>query len=110
MSVNGARLTLTTIAVCLGLTLSAEPGRPSAEQQQQVFRSRTDLVQVDTVVVDKDGRPVHGLTKDDFELFDNRKPQEIVAVTEVQHDRAVLGADVPPPHIDVATNSGSAHE
>ena len=46
-------------------------------QQQPVFRARAELVQVDVAVVDRDGRPVHGLTKDDFTLLDRRRPQTI---------------------------------
>lgn len=41
----------------------------AAAQEQSVFRAGTRLVEVDVVVRDKNG-PVHGLTKDDFTLFD----------------------------------------
>lgn len=34
--------------------------------QQPTFKSRVELVTVDAIVVDKDGRPVKGLTPDDF--------------------------------------------
>jgi VWFA-related protein len=53
--------------------------------QQPTFRARTDLVQVDVVVVDKDGNHVRGLKKEDFQLFDRRKPRPISAFDEVQH-------------------------
>lgn len=33
-----------------------------------------DVVNVDVVVVDRDGRPVVGLTRDDFELLDDARP------------------------------------
>src|SRR5215207_8551288 len=36
--------------------------------QQPVFRAGVDLVTVDAIVVDKDGRPVTGFTADDFTL------------------------------------------
>jgi VWFA-related protein len=45
-------------------------------QQDPQFRVGARLVQVDVVVRDSRG-PVTGLTKDDFELFDKGKPQEI---------------------------------
>ena len=48
---------------CWGLACSA------TAQEQSVFRAGTRLVEVDVVVRDKNG-PVHGLTKDDFTLFD----------------------------------------
>jgi Ca-activated chloride channel family protein len=44
---------------------------------QTPFRSRTDLVSVYTTVTDRSGRLVPDLTKEDFELRDNGKPQRI---------------------------------
>jgi VWFA-related protein len=44
--------------------------------QNDVIRVNTQLVEVDVVVRGKDG-PVTGLTKDDFTLTDNGKPQRI---------------------------------
>ena len=41
------------------------------------FRSSTSLVEVDVIVKDKDGRFVSGLTADDFEVFEEGKPQPI---------------------------------
>lgn len=46
---------------------------------EQLFRSGADAVSVD-VLVTRDGRPVTGLTANDFELRDNGVPQEIRAV------------------------------
>ena len=39
--------------------------------QQGVFRATTDAVWVTATVIDKDGRLVTDLTKDDFEIRDN---------------------------------------
>lgn len=47
-----------------------------AAQDTPTFRTSTRLVQVDVVVKAKDA-PVGGLTKDDFQVFDNGKPQPI---------------------------------
>ena len=47
-----------------------------------------------------------GLTQADFQIFDNGKRQEIVAVTEYQHERAPLGPEIEPPQIDVAPATG----
>ena len=46
-----------------------------------MFRTTTQLVQIDVAAEDKDGKPVAGLTKDDFELFVRHKPQEIDTFT-----------------------------
>jgi VWFA-related protein len=46
------------------------------------LRVTTRLVQVNVVVNDKHGNPITGLTKNDFELLDNKKPQEIRVFSE----------------------------
>jgi VWFA-related protein len=50
-------------------------------QDESIFRTTTQLVQIDVAAEDKDGKPVAGLTKDDFELFVGKKPQEIATFT-----------------------------
>src|SRR5579884_3264864 len=47
------------------------------------FETTTDLVVVDVNVRDRDGRPVEGLKKEDFTIFEDGKPQQI-AVFEFQ--------------------------
>jgi hypothetical protein len=42
-----------------------------------IFRATTRLVQVSVIAQDKDGKPVAGLKREDFQLFDNGKPQPI---------------------------------
>ena len=49
-----------------------------ALDQSQVFRSTSTVVAVDVRVVDRSGRPIAGLTKDDFTVVDNGAPQDIV--------------------------------
>ena len=43
--------------------------------QEPVFRAGVDLVTVDAIVVDSDGRPVTGLTADDFTITVEGKPR-----------------------------------
>ena len=45
--------------------------------QQQVFRSTADTVSVFVTATDKSGHLITKLTKDDFQVFDNGKPQPI---------------------------------
>jgi VWFA-related protein len=42
------------------------------------------VVNVDVVVADRDGKPVTGLTKDDFEIFEDKKPQVITNFYEIR--------------------------
>jgi VWFA-related protein len=61
------------------LAVFAAPQAPpsSTPQSTPVIRSTSRLVQVSVVVLDKRGQSVSGLTRDDFELFENGKPQRI---------------------------------
>ncbi|HYP28973.1 MAG TPA: VWA domain-containing protein [Blastocatellia bacterium] len=51
--------------------------KPEGFDSEQPIRISTDLVQLDVVITDKNGRVVKGLTKDDFELFEKGKRQPI---------------------------------
>lgn len=46
------------------------------------LRTTTRLVQLNVIVQDNSGRPVHGLNKDDFILLDNGKPQTIALFSD----------------------------
>jgi hypothetical protein len=67
--------------MCLVHAQDRPPG-----QQPPVFRAGVDVVQVEASILDKDRRPVRGLTKADFQVFEDRKPQEIVDVQEILFD------------------------
>jgi VWFA-related protein len=60
----------------------------SAQQPPSRFRAGVDLVTVDAVVLDKDGNPVPGLTRQDFEVEEDGRVQQI---TEFQ------SVELPPP-------------
>ena len=69
-----------TLAFCLlpfALTGQQSPQAPP------VFRAGIDLVQVDVSVLDKDRRPVRGLTAADFTVLEDGKPQKIEAFSEI---------------------------
>ena len=50
----------------------------------QSFRSRIDIVQVTVTVRDMDGRLITGLTKDDFQVFEDGNPQDITQFTDAR--------------------------
>ena len=63
-------------------------------QQQPPFRSGASTVAVYTTVTDSSGRLVPGLTKDDFEIYDNGKLQPITLfATETQPISVVVMLD-----------------
>jgi Ca-activated chloride channel family protein len=63
------------VGVSLVVCLAAVTG--AAVQQPPVFRGASDAVHAFVTVTDKDGRLVTTLSKDDFELRDEGKPQPI---------------------------------
>lgn len=74
------------LGICLMLSLTAPAGlaagrKPQApakpEPQDQTVRLKTDLVDLRAVVTDKQGKPVTGLTKEDFEVIENGRNQMV---------------------------------
>lgn len=53
------------------------PARLPTGQQEEVIRVNTNLVQVDVIVTDKDGRRVADLRAEDFEIVEGGKKQQI---------------------------------
>jgi VWFA-related protein len=112
--VSARRFSPVLLAALLGgpIVLSgALSGRLSAQSPTQgtVFRSNTQIVRVDAVVVDKDGRPVKGLTKDDFEILDRKTLRPVESLEELSYDRspAPAGAALPE-RLTRADNSDAA--
>ena len=67
------------IAAVAGLAAQA----PQPPQDTPTFRSGVQLIDVDVVVTDKDGMPVRNLTRDDFEIIEDGKVQEVRTFTEI---------------------------
>ena len=69
---------MTRILACGILTASVLPVLlASAQQQQPAFKGSSDVVRVFATVTDRDGRLVTTLTRDQFEVRDEGKPQPI---------------------------------
>jgi VWFA-related protein len=74
-------------AVILGMMAAAVSAQPPAskttgdEDQQSQFTLDVNRVQLLFTVSDKKGRFVNNLTKEDFEVFEARKPQSVVEFT-----------------------------
>ncbi|MFB3827908.1 MAG: VWA domain-containing protein [Bryobacteraceae bacterium] len=66
-------------ALPIGLALAA-----LAQQPEVVFRTTTNLVVLDVTVRDRSGKDITGLTKSDFTVIEDGKPQSI-AVFEFQN-------------------------
>src|SRR5580765_8513470 len=86
LSVFGLR-PMIAIALIAGLCFTSAVSQTPAPQQQAqpaksgqgLYRLRveSELVLVNVVVRDKQGKPVTGLTRDDFTLLEDGKPQRV---------------------------------
>src|SRR5262245_36969203 len=98
-----ARLSSGTVTVSIARRLAILAGlggvcllaaRPAAQEPQppttpgQVFRTGVDVIRVDVTVLDKNRKPIRGLTADDFTVRENGRPQRIVTVGEVSGEDA----------------------
>ena len=70
------------------LTLLFAVAIPAASFAQGFrFRAAATRVIVDVLVLDEDGNPAPGLTVDDFELFEEGEPQEVLSLDVVDWER-----------------------
>jgi VWFA-related protein len=79
-------LSLALAALATAVLPGQQPApQPSSQtgQQPPVFRSGIEVVEMNVVVTDQDDKPVSGLTRDDFEVFENKAPQVITAFAPV---------------------------
>lgn len=60
------------------------------DQPPVTFRVEVNYVEVDALVTDADGKPITNLTKDDFELFEDGKKQDVAtfALVNIPIERA----------------------
>ncbi|MFL6208271.1 MAG: VWA domain-containing protein [Pyrinomonadaceae bacterium] len=109
-----------TCALVLALLCGATGQQPAAppppmQGDEEIVRVTTNLVQMDVVVTDKDGRQVTDLQASDFELLEDGRPQQItnfayvntttpapaaVAATTPTVRPARLDMVAPPPRIE----------
>ncbi len=97
-------LALASLAAASAVAVGQDPQRP-------VFRSGVDLVAVDVVVIDGNGRPVPNLTADDFAIEVGGDARRVVSAeyiptvsaryADVSRPAAAPPADVPAPESNV---------
>jgi VWFA-related protein len=80
---------LVVVVVLGGSVLSSQNATPPAPQPP-TFRLNVEYVEVDAVVTDRDGQFVRGLSQEDFQIFEDGKPQPIstFAVVDIPVERA----------------------
>jgi VWFA-related protein len=69
-------------ALCLSVAAAA-----FAQQQPKLIETvEVHVVNVDVVVTDRQGNRIHGLTRDDFEIYEDKRPQTITNFYEARED------------------------
>jgi VWFA-related protein len=90
-------------AFFLGWTVSGSPQAraplPAAGQPTPVFGAAVELVRIDALVLDKDGRPVTGLMPEDFEVEEGGRSQTITSFEPVVVRAASPAPAVEPPRL-----------
>jgi VWFA-related protein len=81
-----------TIMLCLGLWLAAPL---AAQDDPSLFLDTVDVyvVNVEVIVTDKDGNPVNGLGREDFEVYEDGKKVDVSNFFAVEGRQAVIDAD-----------------
>jgi len=75
-------LLLTTLTVSF-VTLHAQVQPPPPQQPPITFRAEINYVEVDARVLDKEGKFITGLKPEDFQVFEDGKPQKVTAFSMV---------------------------
>src|SRR4051812_21868583 len=76
---------LVLVLACLGSTAipgaqqpaPAAPPRPDSQQPAVTFKVEINYVEIDAVVTDSQGSFARNLTKDDFQVLEDGKPQPL---------------------------------
>lgn len=94
-----AAVVLTYVMVVPMVPAQIQGGRDAVlDGEQGTFFDSLDVsvVNIETFVTDKAGNRVSGLTRDDFEIFEDRKPVEITNFYAVRGGRPVTASQVTP--------------
>jgi VWFA-related protein len=99
---------------CLGLVISIEtqaqqPQQTAAPTPPSVIKASVNEVLVPVVVRDAKGRAISNLSKSDFQVFDNGKPQTITGFTIIKRATEASATNSSAPSPD-ATNSPSVSQ
>jgi VWFA-related protein len=88
---SGARAAIVTCLVCVFVALAF----PVAQQPPPTFRAGVEAVVLDVSVLDKDRRPVRGLTAADFTILEDGKAQDIRTFKAIDMEDVVEALPAP---------------
>lgn len=100
------RLAAATLIAALAAV--SDPAAQDAQPSGRMFRSRVDLITIDVVAVDKQGRPIEDLRAGDFAVKVDGRSRPVVSADLVKVDRSRPGEpSADPADTLVATNVGA---
>jgi VWFA-related protein len=91
---------------CTGFVLCLVGGPAAQQPQTPVFRSSVEVTSLDVGVVDRDGKPMTGLTPADFTVQVDGSPRRVVTAEWVSLVTPA-GPEAPPPPPGFSTNEGT---
>lgn len=100
-----------TAAAQRGDRKAPAPAQPPAQPENEGFfidNISVSVVNVDVHVTDKKGNRITGLTRDDFEIFEDGRPVAVTNFYAVEGGKAVATSDPEPGPAAVAPNAGNA--
>ncbi len=94
---RGFKRTASALALTLALLTQGFSQQPTtAQDEEEVVRITSNLIQIDAVVLDSEGRQVTDLTADDFELSEDGRPQAITNLSYVDNSPEAKAAGAKP--------------
>ncbi|HEX7151007.1 MAG TPA: VWA domain-containing protein [Thermoanaerobaculia bacterium] len=92
VAVLGITLAILATAVCATAAQNPPSNPPQTATAPYVETFDVEIHNIDVVVTDRAGKPVSGLTKEDFEVFEDRVLQPITNFSEYRNERGVMSA------------------
>ena len=86
------RISATALTVAFGLSAASAQQQAEPAPPRPQFRSAVDTVRLDVSVLDRNRRPVRGLTPADFTILEDGKPQAVATFSAID-----LADPAPPP-------------
>src|SRR5829696_6506189 len=78
-------------------TTQSQPAPSPPQAEEEVVRITTNLVQVDALVLDGDGKPVTDLRPDEVQIYEDGRPRKITNFSYVADTSGHGGAASPSP-------------
>ena len=80
----------------IGSNLAGMPNAAAQSGSSFSLRVDVDLVTIEVIALDKKGKPVRNLKKEDFQLYEDGKKQEILSFDEVNGDSRISSLGITP--------------